>query len=220
MRSVEQFFVFLTYLKIPPMQTKLFITLLLVSAFSLHLRAQVSLKVGLGAQISEITLNSKDFSTSLGMGTHFNTSVQYGKRVYVEGGLQYFGTNQKIQARPTGAFPDPPENQARIAGLNIPVMVGYRAMDIDGPTTIHLFAGGNLRSILAERGESDYKQNQFRFVHIGALAGMGITHRVLYAELAYDFGVSNIFKDGFFPDGVDSRQNILRLTIGVHVFRN
>jgi hypothetical protein len=92
-------------------------------------------------------------------------------------------------------------------------------MDLEGTTNVHFFAGGNLRTILTERGGSDFDQGAFRFFGFGALVGLGMSYRFLYGEVAYDFGLTNAFKDSEFP-GVDSRHNMLRLTVGAHLFRN
>lgn len=204
---------------------KLNFVLLIAAAVlvAVPMSAQLSLKVGLGGQTSVIALNSSQFNTSAGLGTHFNTTVQYGNRFYVESGLQLFNSAQKIEAVRTVANPNPPVNSARLVGMNVPLMLGFHLLGSDAKVNVHVFAGGNLRTILAERSKSDYSQSDFQFMHIGALLGAGATFSIFYGELAYDFGLSNVFKDELFPVGtdiIDSRHNLLRLTLGVHLFRN
>lgn len=194
--------------------------LLIVPALFLaatSLTAQVSAKLGLGGQTSVIALDSRDISSSAGLGTHFNGTVQFGRRVYLESGLQYFSTSQRVRDVRLGIVPR--NRTARLAGMNVPLVAGLRFMDLDGNTNIHVFAGANMRTILTERGGSDFDQGSFRFFNFGALAGLGMSYRFFYGEIAYDFGLTNVFKDTAFS-GIDSRQNLLRLTIGAHLFRN
>lgn len=200
---------------------KNFLTLfLVVLAFgaitSLH--GQTSLKVGLGGHTSVINVNSMDFTTSNGFGASFGAGAQFGRRLFFETGLQVLSSNQSIEPVRSIANPQTVSLDAKLLGVHVPVLVGFHVKGQDADLNFHFLAGGNVRTVAAARAGSDYQTRDFRFANVGGMVGAGVTTGIFFGELAYDFGVTDIFKSELGEE--ESRQNFIRLTVGLHLFRN
>jgi hypothetical protein len=182
------------------------------------LSAQISLKGGIGGHTSVIALNSSDFTTSNGFGTNFGAGVQFGQRFYFETGLQVFNSAQSIEPVRSIANPNVQSLNARIMGVHVPLIGGFYFKSANAPLNFQLFGGASLRTVAAARSGSDYQTRDFRFANVGALVGFGVTSGIFFGELAYEFGVTDVFKSELAD--FDSRHNFIRLTAGIHLFRN
>lgn len=196
--------------------TLIFLSLVLGGTTSLN--GQTSLKVGLGGHTSVINVNSMNFTSSNGFGASFGAGAQFGRRVFFETGLQVLSSNQSIEPVRTIANPQTISLDAKLLGVHVPVLVGFHVKSTDADLNFHFLAGGNVRTIAAARTGSDYQTRDFRFANVGAMVGAGVTTGIFFGELAYDFGVTDIFKSELGDE--ESRQNFIRLTVGVHLFRN
>lgn len=158
------------------------------------------------------------FFVSLVFGASFGAGAQFGRRIFFETGLQVVSSNQSIEPARTIANPQTRSLDAKLLGVHVPVLVGFHVKSTDADLNFHFLAGGNVRTIASARTGSDYQTRDFRFANVGGMVGAGVTTGMFFGELAYDFGVTDIFKSELGDE--ESRQNFIRLTVGVHLFRN
>ncbi len=196
--------------------TLFFVSLLFGAITNLH--GQTSLKVGMGGHTSVINVNSMDFTSSNGFGASFAAGAQFGRRIFFETGLQVLSSSQSIEPVRSIANPQTVSLDAKLLGVHVPLLVGFHVKNTDADLNFHFLAGGNVRTIAAARTGSDYQTRDFRFANVGGLVGAGVTTGIFFGELAYDFGITDVFKSELSDD--ESRQNFIRLTVGVHLFRN
>jgi hypothetical protein len=180
-------------------------------------QGQLSGKLGAGFQTSGFGIETPDFSSQWRTGSHYNLTLQYGRRFYVESGLVLVNSSQRIQPEATFANPIPEPLTANLMAIHVPLKLGFHLFEESANLNFRGFGGVDMRMKVSERGNSDYDIGDFRFANFGWIIGAGVNYYFMYADLSYHGGLTSTFKS----DIADfrNRQHLVMLTIGVHLFR-
>jgi hypothetical protein len=196
---------------------KKFAVIILVAAtFAAH--AQLSIKLGLGGQLSGFELTNPDVDvSSWRLGNNFNLTAQYGNRFFVESGLILVNSNQAIKPVVDITNPDAVTLSARLTSIHVPLHVGFQLLDQGRLLNFRIFGGLDMRTVVGDRKDSDYNSNDMRIANFGAVFGFGANFGIFYGDLTYHHGLTNVFKSSF--DSGESNQHLVMLTFGVYLWR-
>lgn len=163
------------------------------------------------------TVNSDDryldggsTKTGLNIGAVMGFQVAYRSPVYFETGLSYIEKGGK-------GFSDGAKFSYSLNYLEVPLVMKYM-IDIDRLFSVQPYVGGYLAVGVAGKiknfgqrhAYSSYEDQGFQRFDGGIRIGCGVQWDFVYAELGYDFGLSNISHDYF----ETSRTGTLFATVG------
>lgn len=136
----------------------------------------------------------------------FQLSPEY--PVYLESGLMYMekggkGTNYTTSGTNASTYKAGKFTYS-LNYLELPILVKY-VYDIDQDLSIQPFAGGYLavgvggkmKNYADRESASSFSSDYFKRFDGGLRIGCGIQYQVLYAEVAYEYGLANIARDEF-----------------------
>lgn len=178
-------------------------------------QAQFTIRPQIGVNSS--SLNSDDDLIDFNAGTGFQVGVdfQIGNKVYFQPGIQLEFLKNRVEIGNGTAIE---ESDYDRTGIRVPLMIGFRAVeDPDSDLNLRLFTGPNAflqlsqdsdEGILDEIDDDDLKDLVF-----GWNVGAGVDFSILFFDIGYQFGISEIFDD------VDSapRNNLFYGNLGLRI---
>lgn len=180
--------------------------------------AQLSLKLGVGGQLSGFELSNPNIESSTWqLGNNFNLTAQYGNRFFVESGFILVNSSQRINPVVDISNPNGVSLSARLTSIHVPLHVGFQLLDQDRLLNFRIFGGLDMRTVVGDRKDSDYNANDMRIANFGAVFGFGANFGIFYGDLTYHHGLTNVFKSSF--DAGESNQHLVMLTVGVYLWR-
>jgi len=174
---------------------------------------QLVLRPQVGFNTSSLS-NVENFDFEGEIGFQFGADLQIGNRFYVQPGIMFEFVNNKVSpASGNDDNVDLKQNRFRI-----PVLVGYRFFDIDTDRwfNIRLFTGPNasfLTKTDVDESAVNIDKDDFKNLVWGWNAGLGFDISILFIDLGYQFGLSDII------DNLDDapRNNLFYANAGVRI---
>ncbi len=158
------------------------------------------LRLGMG--ISTVNSDDSDLDggssqTGLNLGAVAGFQLAASAPVYLETGLFYTEKGGK-------GYVDNSKFTYNLNYLEIPIIVKYR-YSIDDSFSVQPFAGGyiafgvggKVKNYSERETSSSFSENYFKRFDGGLKIGCGAEYQMIYAELAYDWGLANICHSDF-----------------------
>ncbi len=178
---------------------------------------QVELRPSVG--ITRSSLNDfTDVDIKSEVGFTFGLDVLIGRRVYLQPGLHYESNSNKL-------VPDAGGNsKLKVSKVRIPLLVGYKLFkpDADPFFNIRFFTGPSLSLVTsANDGDSPLgiEKDDFKSSVFGWNAGTGMDILIFFADINYQFGLSDVFEDLDIQgiEGQNSKNNLFYLSAGIRL---
>jgi hypothetical protein len=166
---------------------KLFSLLLVTVLVAASAQAQVTLKPHVGVNFTDFSINSSDGSASGKAGFLGGLSVAFGKKIYIEPGLQYVAKSTEVITSDDPAY----EGTYDIKGFRVPVALGINLLGSQ-KSTITLHGFGGLSAFFVTSDNAPVALNNTNF---GVFAGAGIDFWKLFMDVSYEWSLSNIQED-------------------------
>jgi hypothetical protein len=188
-------------------QTLFTMGFLLIAAFGVQAQVVLRPQVGINASSLSTDLDSLDFGNNIGY--QLGADLQFGGKFYVQPGLMFEFLKNEIDPR-VGESEDFTRTYMRI-----PVMVGYNFGGNDKSFGFRVFTGPNASFALGAKGEDeDYiEKDDLKNAVFGWNAGLGIDFSIIFLDLGYQFGLSEVFED--FDEG--TRNNLFYGNAGIRI---
>lgn len=173
---------------------KIFILSLFLVLSAAFVKAQVVIKPSVG-------LNFTDWSKDPGTGEYnarpgyqLGAAFRFGKKLFIEPGIYYVRKSTEFVSSGGGS------NQQvdyDLKGLRIPLSVGVNI--IGNPNTafgLRAFGGGSAFFLMnTSSSNSIFEKDNLNNASFGAFAGLGVDIAILFAELSYEWSLTNVGKD-------------------------
>lgn len=180
------------------------------------------LRLGLGlAHVSsdDSQLDGSSMQAGLNVGGIIGIQLSSAAPVYLESGLFYTEKGGKGYNIDENTLSRGDKFTYDLNYLEIPIIVKY-LFELDYDITIQPFFGGyfaygisgSMKDYLHINKESAFSDKYFKRFDGGLRLGCGIQYQVLYGELAYDWGLSNISHAWF----QSSHTGCLSINVGVN----
>ena len=178
------------------------------------------LGVNISSLSSDITKMDMDSRAGLAFGAVYGLQLANSAPVWLEAGLFYSEKGGKTEwdyKDSTTNKPSTGKVTCRMTYLELPIVVKY-GFDIFDDVYLDPFVGGYLALGIAGRTKEYYDHESYssfdnanRFDG-GLRVGCGLEYQMLYAEIGFDFGITNIGKGDF--DSIHNRN--LFINVGVN----
>lgn len=167
-------------------KTSLLLSFIIISFL---VSAQVTLKPTAGFNLSNFSQDPSSGQYKSQVGWQLGGSIAFGKKFYIEPGIFYTGKSTKFVSSGSSSS----DIAYDINGFRIPVAIGFNLL-------------GNEKSILSIRGfggasafivgtTNNINKDALNSATFGAFAGAGIDVWKVFADLSYEWSLSNIQKD-------------------------
>lgn len=171
--------------------TRLVAAVLLAALVALpgQARAQLILKPAVGVNLTDFSKDPQSGQAKGKVGWQAGGTVQAGERLYLEGGLFYARRSTDITTT-TGQAVD----VNGITGLRIPVAVGYHLIG-DAKSFLALRGfGGASAFLVTSVSAAGMSKSDFTSPTYGVFAGVGLDLAFLFAEVKYEWSLSDTSK--------------------------
>lgn len=168
-------------------------TLLFCLAFTL-MQAQVILRPQVGINSSSLTGEGEGIDFNDEIGYQVGVDFQFGNQLYIQPGLHFEALNNQAVLTST---PNSQESDLTINRIRIPLMVGYRINPQEDTPTINLrvFTGPNASFTIRKKLDGfTINGDDFQDIIWGWNAGLGFDFSILFVDLGYTFGLSEIYE--------------------------
>lgn len=185
------------------------IALLLMSQITF---AQVRVNPKVGLNVSAVDANLNDFSAEARTGWNAGVDFRLGEGVlFLNPGLHYYSFTarlvQDIDENTNVNF----REETTIQSLKAPINVGLRITGDNG--LLGIYAKGGIAPTyvmgVSEADDFDFNVDDLNRFTWGANMGVGVDILFLTADLTYEKGLTDFF------DGVEGRNNVLTLSVGL-----
>lgn len=176
---------------------KKLVLLFVAVVFSSLTWAQVSIKPGIGINVTDFSKVPDGTNNVQGkVGYQIGASALIGDKLYVEPGVF-------VQKQSTDFVVSGVENQNinisnEISSIRIPVNVGYHILGSESsPFALRVF-GGPTASIVTNVKESNVlnlDKSDYKGMNWGAQVGAGVDLSFLYLDVSYEWGLNQFLKD-------------------------
>ncbi|MCX6206384.1 MAG: outer membrane beta-barrel protein [Bacteroidetes bacterium] len=156
---------------------------------SLLVSAQVTLKPTAGFNLSNFSQDPSSGQYKSQVGWQLGGSIAFGKKFYIEPGLFYTGKSTKFVSSGSSSA----DIAYDINGFRIPVAIGFNLLGNEKSTlSIRGFGGASAFIVGTTNNINKDALNNATF---GAFAGAGIDVWKMFADVSYEWSLSNIQKD-------------------------
>lgn len=160
-------------------------------------QAQFTIRPQVGVNSS--SLSSDDDLIDFNAGTGFSVGVdfQIGNKVYFQPGIQLEFLKNRVEIGSGAAIEESDYNRT---GIRVPLMVGFRAVeDADSGLNLRLFTGPNALLQLSQNSDEgifdDLDDEDLKDLVFGWNVGAGVDISIIFFDIGYQFGISEIFND-------------------------
>ena len=158
----------------------------LTTAFA---QAQIALRPYVGINSHTLTKDFTDANWKSGLGYQAGVDFQIGSQFFVQPGLQIeFAKNQLDSANISSIF------HLKRTHFRLPVMVGYAFGNLDGNFSFRIFTGPNASIVVSENSGGFISKSDLKNTVFGWNAGAGIDISIIFVDLGYQVGLSDVFK--------------------------
>lgn len=159
---------------------------------------------GLRLGLSVSTINSDEerldapgSRSGLNLGAVIGYELSSGTPVYLESGLFYTEKGGKYSKNGN-------KKKYNLNYLKLPILLKYN-IELEDPFCITPFAGGyfaygiggKIKDYNTKQSMSAFSDFNFKRFDGGLTIGCGFSYQIIYGELSYDFGLTNISQDEF-----------------------
>ena len=184
---------------------KLFFLLLLALFVWGEAIAQFSLRPQVGINVPRITEDIVEGDWEGKVGYQFGVDFQIGGAIYLQPGINFETNNFEIAS--VGDF--------ETNRINIPVLLGFRLFEGESSAFgLRGFIGPNFAFVVSEELDSAFTsitEENVNDAQISALAGAGLDLSIVFLDVAYKFGLSDIFENS------DANTNIFFINAGLRL---
>lgn len=196
---------------------KLLTVLILILTGQTLIFGQFELRPIVGITKSSVNdFTAVDFKSQVGFA--FGLDLMYGSRVYIQPGLHYETSSNKLYPDSGGS------SKLKVSKVRIPLIVGYKLFnsDTDHFFNSRIFTGPSISLVTSvDDGNNPLAitKDHFKSPLYGWNAGIGIDILVFTFDLNYQIGLSDVFEDLNIQglEGENSRNNIFYLNAGIRL---
>ncbi len=146
--------------------------------------AQTTIKPHIGVNLTDVAISTDDVSASGKAGVLAGLSVAFGKKFYIEPGLQYVA---KSTAYTSTQDPDFDQDYS-LKGFRVPVAVGINFLGSQKSlVTFHGFGGLSAFFVTSDNYDFDINKTNF-----GLFAGAGVDIWKLFLDASYEWSLSEL----------------------------
>ncbi len=149
-------------------------------------QAQIELKPAIGLTYTSLSKNPVSGRYSAQVGYQLGATVLYGETLYLEGGLFYARKNLAFTETSTTTQYD-----TGIAGLRIPVMVGFHLFGAPQEIFALRAFGGGSAFIVTDVSAPGLTKSNFSSPTWGLFAGAGVDIYFLFVDLKYEWSLTD-----------------------------
>jgi hypothetical protein len=195
------------------MKTINFFATALMLLFTIQLAtAQVRVSPKVGLNVSAIDAKLNDFEAQARAGWHAGLDFRIGDGfLFLNPGVQYFSYTARLMENIDTDTSINFEEETTIQSLKAPLNIGLRVTGDNGLLGLHL-KGGIVPTYVMSVKEVDnfnFNEDQLNRLTWGANMGVGVDFLFFTADLTYEAGLSDYFKDA------TGRNNVLSLSVGL-----
>lgn len=170
-------------------------------------------KVGLygGANFLKVNMQSPELSSDTKAGYQIGAYFRAGEILYGQVGLEYQRVNTNFTL---ASLPDLNQtDDVSFKSFNLPAYIGVNLLPLtDNVANVRLY-GGPVVSYLFDVpvNDLDFTASDFKTLRLNGGVGAGLDILLLSFDVAYNFGVNELFTDEF-----DGKTNYASVNVGLH----
>lgn len=169
------------------MKFKLLSLAVIALAISGAAAAQTTIKPHIGVNLTDVAISTDEISASGKAGVLAGLSVAFGKKFYIEPGLQYVA---KSTAYTSTVEPDFDQDYS-LKGFRVPVAVGINFLgNQKSLVTFHGFGGLSAFFVTSDNYDFDINKTNW-----GLFAGAGVDIWKLFLDVSYEWSLSELSKN-------------------------
>lgn len=187
--------------------------LLAVAVFSASVAsAQLTLRPYAGINSNSLTEDFEDSEWKSKIGYQVGVDFQIGSKFYIQPGIQAEFAKNEIKSLIPGVDED---FEFKRTHLRIPVMIGYAFGEIDGDFAARIFTGPNASIVISGEADGEDIKEDLKNAVFGWNIGAGVDFSILFLDLGYQFGLSEVFDSEDFDNS--SKGNSFYANAGIRI---
>lgn len=168
--------------------------------------SQFSIRPQIGVNSPSISedLDIGEWNSSVGF--QFGADIQFGGDLYIQPGINFQSSSLDVEN----------VGDISVSNINIPVMIGFDLGNETNNLGVRLFAGPNFSLHVSEdisNFTSDIVPDDFKSFRISGLAGAGVDFGPIFADLGYNFGLTNWIEG----EAIEAKQNSFLINVGIRL---
>jgi hypothetical protein len=168
---------------------KTFIVFCICLVGTVVLNAQVEIKPAIGVNFTDFSKNPEGGETKAKVGYQVGGTVAFGKKLYFEPGIFW----QKQSTEYNSGNSNQSDIDFELSGIRIPLAVGYKLLG-DENSGFGLRGFGGLSAFFLTHVK-DLDKDDFNNACFGAFLGGGVDISFIFAELQYQWQLTNVQDD-------------------------
>jgi len=186
-----------------------FLSFALLMTLTLTLAAQVRISPKAGINLSLVDASLPDFDTEARAGWNVGVDARLGKgMIFLQPGLHYLNYTADLLEYESADFDL--REQTTIQSLKAPLNLGIRLFGDNGLIGLHV-RGGIVPTYVLGVKEADnfaFSADRLNRLTWGANAGVGLDLLIFTADISYEHGLTDFFKD------TTGGNNVLTMSVG------
>ena len=199
---------------------KFILSLIFVSACSLWLSAQITVKPGVGFHYMDYSRSTNNWNRYGGIGFQAGSTVAIGGRFYFEPGIFWMSNFSEFSQIDGDDGIGPIRLNHQLNTLRIPLLAGYSFWDSQGTSVdFRVLIGPALSFVMqvdnSVPNTSAPEKTDYNTVFWGGDIVLNIAYWWLFMDIGYEFGFSKVYKDTdkFGP----AKANIFYINFGARI---
>lgn len=181
--------------------------------FATSMIAQVDISPKVGVNISALDTKLQDIRTEARVGWNAGVDVRLGgdRMIFLQPGLHYYSFSADLMKDIDQDTELNLSEQTTIQQVKMPVNVGFNLTGDGGLLGLHVLGGITPTFVtgVKERPNFDLSKDDLNAFTLGANVGIGVDILFLTANLGYEIGLNDFFKDA------EGKNNVLTLSVGL-----
>jgi opacity protein-like surface antigen len=195
---------------------KKIIFILAAVSISVAANAQFEIRPFIGTNFSDIQSTPDGTSTQAKLGAQLGANLLIGNKLHIMPGINVFSRSTEYST-PS----DQPNFDQTTNGVMIPILIGYRFIDMDNDPffNVRAFAGPSLMFLTKTELSNgvaddvvDWNNSQW-----GAQVGLGLDIAMFFVDLGYEWGLSKTGDVKGVPEWDDIKSNTFFVNVGARL---